>query len=270
MSAETARAVTESGRDRQARLRAEVDDAPSISAGEYRGISRRSFLTAGAAVAGGVFGFYGLQKRPEIDNIPDVTRRFHRLNERIWSTGFRDDHLAPTYSPAESSILRVNGRIGIRSEIDLETWTLEVHGSDGTVLGTHTLDEIMALPKHEMIIEHKCVEGWSQVTTWAGARFSDFQGWYPKYADTGYVALETPGGDYYVGNDRATMDHPQTLLVYEMVGGPLDQEHGAPLRLATPLKYGIKQLKRIGVVRFTDVQPADYWAERGYDYYAAL
>ena len=55
-----------------------------------------------------------------------------------------------------------------------------------------------------------------------------------------------------------------------MVGRPLDQEHGAPLRLATPLKYGIKQLKRIGVVRFADVRPADYWAERGYDYYAAL
>lgn len=262
--------MTENGREREARLRAEVEGASTISAAEYRGISRRAFLTAGAAVAGGVLGFYGLQKRPEIDNIPDVTRRFHQLNERIWSAGFRDVHLAPTFSPEESSILRVNGRIGIRSEIDLRGWTLEVQAPDGTVLGTHTLDDITALPKHEMIIEHKCVEGWSQVTTWAGARFSDFQAWYPDYSETAYVAMETQDGDYYVGNDRATMDHPQTLLAYEMVGRPLDQEHGAPLRLATPLKYGIKQLKRIGVVRFADVRPADYWAERGYDYYAAL
>ena len=55
-----------------------------------------------------------------------------------------------------------------------------------------------------------------------------------------------------------------------MVGAPLDQDHGAPLRLATPLKYGIKQLKRIGVIRFSDDPPEDYWAERGYDYYSAL
>ena len=262
--------MTEPTHERETRLRAEVEDRPAISAEDYRGISRRSFLTAGAAVAGGIVGFYGLQKRPEIDNIPDITRRAHQLNERIWSAAFRETHLAPTFSPSESSILRVNGRIGLRSEIDLETWSLEVQVADGTVLGTHTLADVQALPKHEMIIEHKCVEGWSQITTWAGARFSDFQAWYPEHANTAYVALETPGGDYYVGNDRATMNHPQTLLVYEMVGQPLDQEHGAPLRLATPLKYGIKQLKRIGVIRFTDEPPADYWAERGYDYYAAL
>ena len=262
--------MTEPTHERETRLRAEVEDRPAISADEYRGISRRSFLTAGAAVAGGIVGFYGLQKRPEIDNIPDITRRAHQLNERIWSAAFREEHLAPTFSPSESSILRVNGRIGLRSEIDLTAWQLEVQAPDGTVLGTHTLADVQALPQHEMIIEHKCVEGWSQITTWAGARFSDFQAWYPEHANTAYVALETPGGDYYVGNDRATMNHPQTLLVYEMVGQPLDQEHGAPLRLATPLKYGIKQLKRIGVIRFTDEPPADYWAERGYDYYAAL
>ena len=252
--------MTESTNEREAQMRAEVEDAPTISADDYRGISRRSFLTAGAAVAGGILGFYGLQKRPEIDNIPDITRRAHQLNERIWSATFREEHLAPTFSPSESSILRVNGRIGLRTEIDLAAWQLEVQAPDGSVVGTHTLADIETLPKYEMIIEHKCVEGWSQVTTWAGARFSDFQAWYPEHADTTYVALETPGGDYYVGNDRATMDHPQTLLVYEMVGRPLDQEHGAPLRLATPLKYGIKQLKRIGVIRFTDEPPADYAA----------
>ena len=262
--------MPEPANEREAKLRAEVEQAPTITSDEYRGISRRSFLTAGAAVAGGVLGFYRLQQRPEIDNIPDVTRRAHELNERIWSATFRENHLAPTFSASESSILRVNGRIGIRTEIDLDTWQLEVQASDGSVIGTHTLADIQALPKHEMIIEHKCVEGWSQVTTWAGARFSDFQAWYPDHADSAYVAMETPGGDYYVGNDRETMDHPQTLLVYEMVGVPLDQEHGAPLRLATPLKYGIKQLKRIGVIRFTDDRPDDYWAERGYDYYSAL
>jgi DMSO/TMAO reductase YedYZ molybdopterin-dependent catalytic subunit len=48
----------------------------------------------------------------------------------------------------------------------------------------------------------------------------------------------------------------------------LTPDHGAPLRLVIPVKYGIKSLKQIGAIRFTDRRPADYWAERGYDWYA--
>ena len=47
-------------------------------------------------------------------------------------------------------------------------------------------------------------------------------------------------------------------------------EHGAPLRLVTTVKYGIKSLKRIGRIIFTDERPRDFWAEQGYDWYAGL
>lgn len=60
--------------------------------------------------------------------------------------------------------------------------------------------------------------------------------------------------------------HPQTLLAYEMNGQPLTNDHGAPLRLIIPVKYGIKNLKRIGKITFSDSRPKDYWAENGYDY----
>lgn len=43
---------------------------------------------------------------------------------------------------------------------------------------------------------------------------------------------------------------------------------GASLRLVTTVKYGIKSIKRIGRVTFTDERPPDFWAERGYDWYA--
>ena len=35
-------------------------------------------------------------------------------------------------------------------------------------------------------------------------------------------------------------------------------------------KYGIKNIKRIGLIRFTDQKPADYWANFGYDWFAGL
>ena len=50
-----------------------------------------------------------------------------------------------------------------------------------------------------------------------------------------------------------------------MNGLPIRPGHGAPLRLIIPVKYGIKNLKRIGKISFTEKRPRDYWAERGYD-----
>jgi DMSO/TMAO reductase YedYZ molybdopterin-dependent catalytic subunit len=85
-----------------------------------------------------------------------------------------------------------------------------------------------------------------------------------------YVALETPDGGYYVGFDVPSAMHPQTLLCYEMGGKPLSMENGAPLRLVTTVKYGIKSVKRIDKIIFTDERPRDFWAERGYEWYAGL
>ena len=81
-----------------------------------------------------------------------------------------------------------------------------------------------------------------------------------------YVGMRTPDEQYYVGLDMPSALHPQTLLCYEMNGQPLTAGHGAPLRLVTPLKYGIKHLKRIGTISFADTRPKDYWAELGYDW----
>lgn len=85
-----------------------------------------------------------------------------------------------------------------------------------------------------------------------------------------YVGLKTPNSKYYVGLDMESAMHPQTILAYEMNDQPLTLDHGAPLRLIIPVKYGIKNLKRIGTISFSDKRPGDYWARRGYDYYSGL
>ncbi len=145
-----------------------------------------------------------------------------------------------------------------------------------------TLDDIKRLPRVEMTTELKCIEGWSVIVNWAGARFSDFAAQFQPATRSGgapdarnrpddlmqYVSLVTPDGGYYVGMDMPSALHPQTLLCYEMNGQPLNAAHGAPLRLVTPVKYGIKHIKRIGRISFTDTRPADFWAERGYDWYS--
>jgi hypothetical protein len=144
-------------------------------------------------------------------------------------------------------------------------------GTPGLLL---TMEELMKLPHVELVTEFKCIEGWSNVTQWGGVRLRDLIEAYPPEKVNGrdprYVYMETPNGDYYCGYDMAAARHPQSLLVTEMGGQPLLQEHGAPLRLHMPIKYGYKQIKRIGLIAYTDQKPDDYWTKLGYDWYAGL
>ena len=130
---------------------------------------------------------------------------------------------------------------------------------------------VRSLPKVEQTYEFKCVEGWSVITNWTGVRLRDFTAKFaPGSEKAAYVGMMTPDEEYYVGLDMPSALHPQTLLVYEKDGKPLTSPHGAPLRLIIPVKYGIKNMKRIGSITYTNTRPPDYWAEQGYDYYAAL
>jgi DMSO/TMAO reductase YedYZ molybdopterin-dependent catalytic subunit len=145
-------------------------------------------------------------------------------------------------------------------------------GTPGLLLA---MDDILKLRKYDLVTQFKCIEGWSQIVYWSGVRFADLIAAYPpaRRADgtlPRYVYMETPNGDYYVGYDLKICMHPQTLLVTEMGGNPLTQFHGAPLRLHTPTKYGYKQIKRIGLIAYTDEEPDDYWTKLGYDWYAGL
>ena len=144
-------------------------------------------------------------------------------------------------------------------------------GTPGLLL---TMDDLMKLPKVEFVTQFKCIEGWSSITQWAGVRLRDVIEMYPPAKVNGreprYVYMETPDGNYYGGYNMSAARHPQSLLVTEMGGQPLSQEHGAPLRLHMPIKYGYKQLKRVGLIAYMDVKPDDYWTKLGYDWYAGI
>ena len=225
-----------------------MPEKPELTEEEYRRRARRSLIVGGAASFAGYSGWRWIQDQPEVDNIPQVLRSGHELNESIWSSLFRDGHQARTFPRDSASVLRVNGTIGLRDEIDLDTWRLEVFGPDGAPLGTHTLDDVTALPRHEMTIEHKCIEGWAQITNWGGARFSRLHGPLRGPAlrrDHRRLPRDPRRGVLRERRHRDDAPHADAAGLREP-GQPDQRRNGAPLRLATPLKYGIKQIKRIG------------------------
>ncbi len=230
-------------------------------------MTRRNFIIGGAAAALGIFGWRWMADETKAT----LLRRTFELNERVSQIFYSPARLAKEFSGDEVTAARVNGDAGLRGEFDPATWQLKVGGlarrSEDLIL---SIDDIKELPRTDMVVEFKCIEGWSTITHFAGVRFSDFASRYAPDNKHPYVSLVTPDEGYFVGWDTPAIMHPQTLLAYEMNGRPLRPEHGAPLRLASPTKYGIKQIKRIGRIEFTAERPRDYWAEQGYDWYAGL
>ncbi|HEY7328823.1 MAG TPA: molybdopterin-dependent oxidoreductase [Gemmataceae bacterium] len=246
--------------------------------------TRRSFLTGGLVAAAGAAGWYWLRQASLEDGIPWPARRVLQFNERLTGALFSDKRLASTYDRSRAAEdPRVNGGIGLRTEVDPTAWRLQVEDAGGRNLSL-SLDDIKKLPRTEMVTQLRCIEGWAEIIHWGGVPLADFAAHYRFGTRSGnapdphrnsadwwsYVSLATPDERYYVGLDIASVLHPQTLLCWEINGQPLSSEHGAPLRLVIPVKYGVKNIKRIGTIRFQDERPADYWAERGYDWYAGL
>lgn len=233
--------------------------------------TRRSFLGLGIGLAAAAGGWFWLNAEPMEDEIPATLRHALAFNEHVVrGTLFSDSHLVKTFPASAIGSLKVNGEIGMDDAVDPAAWNLEVAplGTPGRKLA---LADIQSLPRYEETIEFKCIEGWSTVTQFAGARLSEFTAKFaPGSEKAGFVGMRTPDEEYYVGLDMPSALHPQTLLAYEMNGKPLTDRHGAPLRLVVPVKYGIKNIKRIARIEYTNQPPDDYWAEQGYDYYAGL
>jgi DMSO/TMAO reductase YedYZ molybdopterin-dependent catalytic subunit len=229
------------------------------------------FGLAAAALALG--GFLWIRRSPQQDEATPAARGAFRLNEKIWSR-LQSSRLSVAKPPPPAGTEpRFNGDLGLEDDVELDGYKVTVE-SGGRKLNLDVA-ALRALPQASYSTDFRCIEGWSEVLQYKGTRFSDFMEAYKvgrKQDGTlyRYVGLETPDGGYYVSIDMKSMLHPQTLLTYEENGAPLTDEHGAPVRLVIPIKYGIKSLKRVGRIFFSDERPPDYWAERGYDWYSGL
>ena len=64
---------------------------------------------------------------------------------------------------------------------------------------------------------------------------------------------------YSEGLSMAEAMNELTLLATGIYGHPLPKQHGAPLRLVVPWKYGFKSIKSIVKIEFTADKPQTFW-----------
>lgn len=118
-----------------------------------------------------------------------------------------------------------------------------------------SMAELKAMPKREQITQHYCIQGWSGIAKWGGVALADLMELVRPSPDAEWVVFYSfgdgpVGGRYYDCHPITNMSHELTILAFEMNGEPLNETHGAPLRLRDEVEMGFKQVKWVEAVEF--------------------
>lgn len=148
------------------------------------------------------------------------------------------------------------------------------------------IDELArAMPLQERLYRFRCVEAWAMAVPWTGFPLRSLIAMVQPLSSAKYVKLvsflkpddapnQSPSYGPWPFTEGLTMaeaTNELTLLATGIYGHPLPKQHGAPLRLVVPWKYGFKSIKSIVEIEFTAQQPKTFWnsiAPHEYDFAA--
>ena len=164
-------------------------------------------------------------------------------------------------------------------------WKIEVSGLVAKPQ-TFDLDDLVhAFALEERRYRHRCVEAWAMAVPWTGFPLSELVRKVEPLPDAKYVRFVTfqrPGEalrqknrfepwPYTEGLTLPEATNELAFLATGIYGHPLLKQHGAPVRLVVPWKYGFKSAKSIERIEFTSEKPATFWntlMPRAYDFEA--
>lgn len=117
------------------------------------------------------------------------------------------------------------------------------------------LAQLRALPHHEQITQHFCIQGWSGIAKWGGVSMQTILDLVKPDPEAKWVVFYSLGegadkGVYYDAHPIEHMSHHLTMLAYDMNDERLSYGHGAPLRLRNEIELGFKQVKWINGIEF--------------------
>ncbi len=145
--------------------------------------------------------------------------------------------------------------------ISADRWSLEVSGLCRRP-GRYTLDDLLKIPAREQESRLKCVECWSARAKWSGFSFAELERRVEPMAEA--VGVVFYCADAYVEHlSLETLRHPRTLMATHMDSAPLSDEHGFPLRVIAPMKYGYKNPKAILKMEFVSQEVWGTWSKIG-------
>ncbi|NJL82913.1 MAG: protein-methionine-sulfoxide reductase catalytic subunit MsrP [Chloroflexaceae bacterium] len=160
-------------------------------------------------------------------------------------------------------------------KLPLDDWQVTVGGLVKKPR-TFDLDGLKkTFPLEERIYRFRCVEAWSMALPWLGFPMNKLIEAVEPTAKAKFVRFTsfydfamTPGPEIHLGGlpwpytEGLRLDEMANDLAFfalGIYGRELPKQHGAPLRMVVPWKYGFKGAKSIVKIDFVDSQPATFW-----------
>lgn len=159
--------------------------------------------------------------------------------------------------------------------LPVRPWTIKIDGLVEKSFEIGIDDLVRKMGLEERTYRHRCVEAWSMAIAWTGFPFAKLVDLARPLGSAKYVRMESfldrriaPGQrafwypwPYVEGLTMAEANNDLAFLVTGAYGHPLAKQHGAPLRLAVPWKYGFKSAKSIVKFTFQEKRPVGLWEE---------
>jgi sulfoxide reductase catalytic subunit YedY len=252
---------------------------------QHVALSRRRFLTlsaAGLGIAGTAGGLWWAFRpgsdqevlAPEQETAAGATLYPATLNKQFRDAGrpLTEEAAAARYT----NFYEFSSTKAVWRYIDGFTttpWKVEISGLVARPR-TYDLDDLFrTFPLEERIYRHRCVEAWAMVVPWTGFPLAALLGKAEPLPGANYVCFSSFSRPeeasrqrdtsmpwpYTEGLTLAEATNDLTILATGMYGHPLLKQHGAPIRLVVPWKYGFKSAKSIVRIELTKDQPATFW-----------
>jgi sulfoxide reductase catalytic subunit YedY len=243
-------------------------------------LNRRKFIQTivGAGIASSALMLSGCQNRNSSDTPLVGTQSLEAMPNGAFTDAGRpmtNERLAATYN----NFYEYGGSKSIwqsAQALPTENWQVEVTGLVNKPR-TYDMDDLLnRFPLEERIYRFRCVEAWSMVVPWLGfpmnallqdveptsdAKFVRFTSYFnPQITKgPGFPPAQFLPFPYTEGLRVDEMNNELAFFAVGIYGHTLPKQHGAPIRMVIPWKYGFKGAKSIVKIEFMATQPATFW-----------
>lgn len=157
---------------------------------------------------------------------------------------------------------------------NVRPWDIEITGLVEKPVKITLDDLVRKIPLEERVYRHRCVEAWAMIVPWTGIPLSKVLGLAGPLSSARYVRFtsflrpeEAPNQKaatwytwpYYEGLRIDEAMNELTMAVTGIYGHELPGQHGAPMRIVVPWKYGYKGPKSVVKMELVAEQPKTFW-----------
>lgn len=158
-------------------------------------------------------------------------------------------------------------------KLKIRPWVLEIGGLVNKPKTFDIDDLLKTMPFEERLYKLRCVEAWAMAVPWTGfplrellkqvepkpqATHVRLETFYAPFTAQGQLEFWEPW-PYVEGLTLKEAMNELAFLVTGIYGHPLPKQHGAPIRLVVPWKYGFKSIKSIVKIELVNYRPSTFW-----------